>query len=168
MWCGMATWVCKKFDGAGLLLALIFSLYGGVLLLSLVLDIWGGYAMCELCVAQRCVVLANALMAGLALREEKNARLLWICTLFVGMLVGLWIGVWHSALLKNQIATASCAMVAQASLLPTWFFDCLSCFYTFMPCASSVKTFLGMTFSAWSIILHLSALGILGCLLACV
>jgi len=123
--------------------------------------------MCELCVAQRCVVLANTLMAGLALRGGESEQKFWVFGLFVGMLVGLWIGVWHSALLKNQIATASCAMVAQATLLPTWFFDCLSCFYTFMPCASSVKTFMGMTFSAWSIVLHMAGIGLLGCLLSC-
>lgn len=164
----MTTQVGKKFDGVRLFLALIFSLYGGVFALSLVLDILGGYAMCELCVVQRGVVLVNTLIAGLALRGDRGAQNFWVLGLFVGMLVGLWIGVWHSALLKNQIAAASCAMVAQASLLPSWFFDCLSCFYTFMPCASSVKTFMGMTFSAWSIVLHVSALGLLGCLLACV
>ena len=167
MWCGMTALIGKKFDSVHLLLALVFCLYGGVLVFSVFLDIFGGYTMCELCVAQRCVVLANTLMAGLALRCAGNGQKFWVFGLFVGMLIGLWIGVWHSALLKNQIATASCAMVAQATLLPTWFFDCLSCFYTFMPCASSAKTFMGMTFSAWSIVLHMAGIGLLGGLLSC-
>ena len=143
-------------------MALLFCIYSGVFILSLAVDIWGGYTMCELCMTQRGIILGNTVIAGLGLFGTKEGQKYWLVILFLGISVGVWVGVLHNTLLLNQIETASCALVVQASLLPEWVFNFLSCFYNFMPCASSVKTFLGMTFSAWSIVLHTTTMGLWG------
>lgn len=141
---------------------LFASLCGGVLLLALLVDLSMSYKMCELCITQRIVILVCFVLSICGLRASKELALWWFLGLFICIIFGLWLGFWHQALLKHQLESSLCALVSKPVILPQLLFDLLSTFYTFMPCNSAAEPFLGLSFPAWSILLHSAMLSIFG------